>query len=358
VADVTEAVALDDAKVEEFLGKALTDLAGSTTIALCSIGDRLGLFKDLAANGSATSAELAKRTNTNERYVREWLGAMVTAGYLTHDAGTYSLPPEHALVLAQEGGPMFFGGSYEMVADLPLILNQLADSFRNGGGVPQSAYPPSIWSGMERFTAGWFDNLMVQLFIPSVPELEAALNKGADVADIGCGSGRAIIRLAEAYPNCRFVGYDNFPGQLERAKKAVADAGLTDRIRLELADASKPIPDSFDIISTFDVVHDAADPLGLMKSIRNALRPGGFYICLDINCSDKLEENVGPLGTLFYGFSVLYCMTTALAQGGEGMGTLGLHEKRIRELAAEAGFSSVELAPVENPFNNFWVLRP
>jgi SAM-dependent methyltransferase len=356
----TEAVALDESKVEEFLGKALTDLAGTTTVLLAAIGDRFGLFKDLAANGPATSVDLAGRTGINERYAREWLGGMYTAGYINYDpsSATFSLPPEHAPVLAQENGPMFFGGTYEMMAGIPAVLEQLTDAFVRGGGVPQSAYPDSTWSGMERFTGGWFDNLMVQEFIPAIPDVEAALKRGVDVADIGCGSGRALIRLAEAYPKCRFVGYDLFPGQLDRAKRAVAEAGLGDKIRLELGDASKPIPETYDVITTFDVVHDAADPLGLVKSIRAALNPGGYYLCLDINCSDRLEENAGPLGALFHGFSVLYCMTTSLAQGGEGMGTLGLHEKRVRELADEAGFSKVDRAPVENPFNNLWVLQP
>lgn len=355
---MTGTVAIDEAKVEEFLGKALTDLAGTTTIYLCSIGDRLGLFKDLAANGPATSAELSKRTKTNERYAREWLGAMVAAGYLTHDDGKFALPPEHALVLAQESSPMFFGGAYEMIADIPRVIDPLVDAFRKGGGVAQSQYPDSTWSGMERFTGSWFDSLMVQEFIPAVPDVENALKKGVHVADIGCGSGRALVRLAEAYPNCTYVGYDIFPGQLDRAKKAIVDAGLSDKVRLELADASKPIPEEFDVIATFDVIHDAADPVGLMKSIRAALKPDGYYLCLDINCSDKLEENVGPLGALLYGFSVMYCMTTSLAQGGEGMGTLGLHEPKMRELAKEAGFSDVGKAPVENPFNILWVLRP
>lgn len=353
-----EAPAIDEQKVEEFLGKALTDLAGSTTIVLCAIGDRLGLFKDLAANGPATSGELAKRTGINERYAREWLGGMASAGYLAHDGGTFTLPPEHALVLAEESSPMFFGGAYEMVADMPKIFEPLAEAFVKGGGVPQSAYPASTWSGMERFTGSWFDSLMVQEFIPAVPEVEDALKRGVTFADIGCGSGRALIRLAEAYPNCTFTGFDIFPGQLDRARENVAAAGLTDKVTLELADASKPIPGKFDVISTFDVIHDAADPVGVMKAVRAALNPDGFYLCLDINCSDKLEENAGPLGALMYGFSVLYCMTTSLAQGGEGMGTLGLHEPKMRELAAEAGFSSVEKAPVENPFNILWVLRP
>lgn len=355
---MTEVVAIDEEKVEEFLGKALTDLAGSTTIALCAIGDKLGLFKDLAANGPATSPDLAKRAGIKERYAREWLGGMASAGYLTHNDGTFTLPPEHALVLAEESSPMFFGGAYEMVADLPKVLEPLAKAFVNGGGVAQAEYPPTTWSGMERFTGSWFDSLMVQQFVPAVPPVEKALKKGVSFADVGCGSGRALIRLAEAYPNCTFTGFDIFPGQLDRAKANVAAAGLSDKISLELTDASKPLPGSYDVISTFDVIHDAADPVGVMKTVRAALNPDGFYLCLDINCSDKLDENAGPLGTLLYGFSVMYCMTTSLAQNGEGMGTLGLHEPRMRELAAEAGFSSVDKAPVENPFNILWVLRP
>jgi SAM-dependent methyltransferase len=357
---MTETVAFDEAKAGEFLGKALDDLAGTTTVLLCGIGDRLGLFKELDANGPATSEELSQRAGINERYSREWLGGMSAAGYLSYDpaTGRFTLPREHAAVLAQEGHAVFFGGLYEQMLGMPRVVDPLLEAFRNGGGVPQSAYGREHWSGLERGTAAWFDNLLVQVWMPAVPEVDAALRRGIDVADVGCGAGRALIRLAEAYPNSRYTGFDNFPGQVERARAAAEGAGLSDKIRFEVADVAQGLPESYDLITTFDVIHDSADPLGLLKAIHAALRPEGHYLCLDINCSDKLEENVGPLATMMFGASVFYCMTTSLAQGGAGLGTLGLHQKKMRELAAEAGFSSVDLADIDNPFNVLYVLRP
>lgn len=357
---MTETVAMDEAKAGEFLGKALDDLAGMTTVLLCGIGDRLGLFKELDANGPATSEELSQRAGINERYAREWLGGMSAAGYLSYNPATkrFTLPPEHAAVLAQEGHAVFFGGLYEQMLAMSRVIEPLLEAFRNGGGVPQSAYGPEQWSGLERGTAAWFDNLLVQVWIPAVPAVEAALQRGVDVADVGCGAGRAVIKLAEAYPNSRYTGYDNFPTQVERARAAAEAAGLADKVRFEVADVARGLPESYDLITTFDVIHDSADPLGLLTAIHKALRPDGYYLCLDINCSAKLEENVGPLATMMFGASVFYCMTTSLAQGGAGLGTLGLHQEKLRELAGEAGFSSVELAEIDNPFNVLYVLRP
>ncbi|HYZ92913.1 MAG TPA: methyltransferase domain-containing protein [Actinomycetota bacterium] len=357
---MTDTVAFDEAKAGEFLGKALDDLAGANTVLLCGVGDRLGLFKELDANGPATSEELSRRAGIDERYAREWLGGMSAAGYLSYDPANkrFTLPAEHAAVLAQEGHAVFFGGLYEQMLGMSQVVEPLLEAFRHGGGVPQSAYAPEHWSGLERGTAAWFDNSLVQTWIPAVPDVEAALQRGIDVADVGCGAGRALIRLAEAYPNSRYVGFDNFPGQVERAREAVEAAGLTDKIQFEVADAAQGLPDSYDLITTFDVIHDSADPLGLLTAIHEALRPDGHYLCLDINCSDKLEENAGPLATLMFGASVFYCMTTSLAQGGAGLGTLGLHQKKMRELATEAGFSSVDLAEIDNPFNVLYVLKP
>ena len=351
--------ALDEAKMGEFLGKALDDMAGAMTVFQCAIGDRLGLFKDMARNGPATSNELAERAGINERYAREWLGGMTSAGYFSYDpaSGRFTLPPEHAPVLADEPGPMFFGGFYEQITGMSRIIEPLLDAFREGGGVPQSAYGDELWSGLERGTASWFENLLVPAWIPAVPEVDSALKRGIDVADVGCGAGRAIIKLAEAYPNSRYTGYDNFPTQVDRAKAAAEAAGVTDRARFVVADVAQGLEETYDLITTFDVIHDSADPLGLLTAIHAALRPEGRYLCLDVNCSDKVEENVGPLATMMYGASVFYCMTTSLSQGGEGLGTLGLHEKKMRELAVAAGFSSVELAPIENPFNVLYVLK-
>ena len=355
----TTTTPVDEAKVEEFVGKMLTDMSGMTTSILASIGDRLGLFKDLAANGPATSAELAARTAIDERYAREWLGGMAASGYLEYDpaAGTFTLPPEHAPALADEGGAMFFGGGLQMMIGTLGVFDQVVDHFRTGGGVHQREYPDDMWTGLERFTIGWFNHHLVQEWVPVVPDLQAKLEAGADVADVGTGRGWAPIRLADAFPQSRYVGYDVFEPTVALATANAAEAGVGDRVRFEARDVSHGLPAQYDVITTFDVVHDAVDPRGLLRSIREALKPGGIYVCLDINCSDRLEENVGPLGAFFHGASVMYCMTTSLANDGEGLGTLGLHPHKLDELAAEAGFTDVWRAPLEDPFNNLYVLR-
>jgi SAM-dependent methyltransferase len=350
--------AIDSEKVQAFVGKVLNDSSATFATTLAAIGDRLGLFKTLAASGPATSTELATRAAIDERYAREWLGGMTNAGYLVHDpaTGRFTLPAEHAPALAEEGGPFFFGGPYEMLLALGTIYDPLTDAFRQGGGVPQASYDPRFFEGMERFTAGWFNNLLLQEWLPAMPDVRERLEAGTDLADIGCGRGRALVRLAGAFPKRRFVGYDIFEPNIEAAQSSAVCAGVTDRVRFEVRDAVTPLSSPVDIVTTFDVVHDAADPLGLLRSIRESLAPGGIYICLDMNCSDHLQENDGPIGALFHGISTLYCMTTSLAQGGAGLGTLGLHERRLREYASVAGFGSVRLA-FQDPFNKLYELR-
>ena len=351
--------ALDQAKMDTFVHKVLGDTSATMTTTLAVLGDRLGLFKDLAAHGPATSSELATRTGINERYAREWLGGMVSAGYLEYDPATrrFILPPEHAPALAQEASPVFFGGIYQELPALTGVLDQLTVAFRAGGGVPQSAYNDHLWDGMERFTIIWFENLLLQHWIPAMPDVQAKLERGALVADVGCGRGRALIKLAQAFPNSRYVGYDRFGPSIARATANAQAAGVAERVTFHQQDVSQGLPEPYDVITTFDVVHDAVDPVGLLRTIRQGLRADGAYVCLDVNCSDKLEENTGPLGALFHGFSVLYCMTTSLAGGGMGLGTLGFHEPKVRELCAEAGFSHVRRVPLDNPFNNLYEIR-
>ena len=190
-----------------------------------------------------------------------------------------------------------------------------------------------------------------------MPDVERKLGQGADVADVGCGRGRALTRLAQSFPMSRYVGYDAFAPSIERATTCAREAGVADRVCYEVRDAVSDLPGRFDVITTFDVIHDAADPVAVLRSIFRALKPDGIYVCLDVNCSDKLEENTGPLGSMFHGISILYCMTTSLAGGGAGLGTLGLHEHKLRELAAVVGFRDIRRVPIENPFNNLYELR-
>jgi 2-polyprenyl-3-methyl-5-hydroxy-6-metoxy-1,4-benzoquinol methylase len=350
---------IDYSKTEAFMGKAMTDAASTVATVMASIGDRLGLFKALD-QGPATSAELAERAHINERYAREWLSEMASANYLEYDpvSQCFTLPPEHSPVLAQEGGPFFLGGAYQLLMAEIGPYKQLVQAFQQGGGVPMEAYSPDLWEGQERFSDGFYEHLLVPIWLPAMPEIQAKLERGARVADVGCGHGKALIKLAQTYPKSRYVGYDVFAPSVAKATANARAAGVTDRVRFEHLDVSEALPEQYDVITTFDVVHDAVNPRGLLRAIREGLRSGGRYVCMEFNGSDKLEENIGLLGTLFYGISILYCMTTSLAHHGEGLGTLGLPETKLRALCTEAGFSSMRRVPIEVPFSILYEIKP
>jgi cyclopropane fatty-acyl-phospholipid synthase-like methyltransferase len=249
------------------------------------------------------------------------------------------------------------GGAMQSLLGSIGVHKEVIEAFRKGGGVPQSAYSAHMWEGLERFTGSWFENQLFPVWLPLMPDVKSKLEQGATLADVGCGRGRALIKLAKAFPKSRFIGFDIFEPTVGWALRNAAQEGVGDRISVHHLDVVEGLPEQYDIITTFDVVHDAANPQGLLDAIRRGLKPGGIYVCLDINCSDKLEENIGPLGSLFHGFSVLYCMTTSLAQGGVGLGTLGFHEPKVNEMCAQAGFSSVRRVPIDNPFNNLYEIR-
>ena len=354
----TQEQGIDEAKVEAFMGKVIGDFSGAMSTVLTAVGDKLGLFAELAENGPATSEELAERAGIDERYAREWLNGLAAAGYLERENGSFVLPPEHQPVFAQEGGPMFICGGFQEFYAVAAVLPKIVESFRNGGGVAQSDYPEDFWEGLRRFTAGWHENHLVQEWIPAVPDVQAKLNAGCRYADVGTGQGLAPIKLAQAFPKSTFVGYDAFEGSLAGARENAEQAGVSDRVSFELHDAAHGLPEQFDVISTFDVIHDAVDPVGLLKGIRSGLAEDGHYLLLDINCADDPADNEGPLAALFYGFSVTYCMTTSLANGGAGLGTCGLPPAKAKELCEEAGFSAVDQLPLENPFNILYDVRP
>jgi SAM-dependent methyltransferase len=237
-------------------------------------------------------------------------------------------------------------------------LERVVAAFRAGGGVPQAAYPDDAYVGMARFTAPWVDHGLLESWLPLLPGLRDRLETGISWADVGCGAGRAVIRLAQEFPNSAFAGFDVFPAQIERARAAARAAGIADRVRFEVADAAKGLPGRWDVISTLDVVHDAVDPAALLAGIRRSLADGGTYLMLEINCADDHADNHGPLATVMYGFSVLYCMTTSLAHGGAGLGTCGCPPAVVERLALRAGFHTVREVPIDNPINRLYELRP
>jgi SAM-dependent methyltransferase len=348
----------DAAAVEQFIGRGISDIAGTMTTIFCIVGDRLGLFRALD-EGPATAAELATRAGIDERYALEWLRGLASAEYLEESPdGRYVLPPAHAVVLAREGNPLFVGGAFQELGGMLPAVERIIEAFRAGGGVPQAAYPDDAYTGMARFTAAWFDHHRLGAWLPLLPELREQLERGIRWADVGCGAGRAVIRLAQEFPQSTFAGFDAFPAQVERARAAAEAAGVADRVSFEVADAAQGIPGRWDAISTFDVVHDAIDPDALVAGIRRSLTDDGTYLMLEINCADEHADYRGPLTTVLYGFSILYCMTTSLAHGGAALGTCGCPPAVVEKIGHGAGFGAVREVPIEDPFNRLYELRP
>ncbi len=349
---------LDWGKIKNFSKQVSSDIGAAMLGALSYIGDRLGIFSALADAGSVTSAGLAERTGLSERYLREWLSAMAAAGYVNYDpaAKTYAMPAEHAMVLARDDSPFFAGGFIEMIVPQMSIAPRVMQSFKNGRGVAQSEYPPETWEAMERSSASMYRHQLIRKWLPAMPQVIANLTEGGSSLDVGCGSGRAALAIAAAFPKARVFGFDAHPGSLERARANAMAAGLGDRISFDVVDCTKLPPAQFDFISTFDVVHDAIDPDALLKSILSALKPGGTYLMVEVNVSSNLEDNINPMGRLMYSMSTLYCMTVSLAHGGAGIGAC-MGEAKARELVAAAGFKHFRRLPIEDLFSALYEIQ-
>jgi 2-polyprenyl-3-methyl-5-hydroxy-6-metoxy-1,4-benzoquinol methylase len=320
------------------------------------IGDQLGIFKTLAASGPVTVDQLAAKTGLQERYLREWSAAMAASGYIDFDAAarTFDLPPAKAAVLADDDSPVFVGGFAQMLPDHYKVIPGVMRAFRDGGGVPYSDYTNDTFEGTERFFRPGYINFLVSQWIPAIgigPKLE----QGAKVADVGCGRGQAICTMAQAYPNSEFYGFDNHAPGIAAAKGNAQKAGVSANTAFEVR-ASTELPQTadFDMISTLDALHDMVDPHGAARSIYGALKPGGVWFIIEPNVSDQLEENLNPVGRVFYSVSMLQCMTASLAHGGAGYGAC-MGPSKIRTVAEEAGFKRFERLPIENPFNQYFL---
>jgi 2-polyprenyl-3-methyl-5-hydroxy-6-metoxy-1,4-benzoquinol methylase len=351
-------VAVDEARVEEFVGRAVGDISGALVTAFCALGDRLGLFKALAGAPS-TSQELAADTGLQERYVREWADGLVSAGYLTRDpaTGRFELPPEHAPVLADEGDLTFLGGLYQVVREMIGTIDALERSFREGGGIGLEQYRDEFWTGLERLTGPTFDRQLVQEWVPATAGLEGRLRAGARLADVGTGTGIAPIRIAHAFPGVVATGFDIHAPNLERARVNARDAGVADRVRFEQADGVKGIPGRYDVITMFAIVHDTNDPLALLRNAREALEDDGVLLIDELNSREAPEEHPAPMGPIIYGFSLFHCTPQALARGEVALGAAGLPESRLRTLCEQAGFSSVTRV-WEGPLDAVYTVRP
>lgn len=342
---------IDEARLNAF-GESLVNDVGSMLLGnLAYIGDQLGLFKHLSGKGSMTPDQLADAASCNRRYIREWMSAMAAAGWLEYDAGngSFTLPPEHAVLLTDESHPMYMGGALESIIPMASAAPRILQCFREGGGISMSHHHPDMPRVIDRFTAPLLTNFLTKVWIGELmPEVHGRLTTGADAADVGCGSGRALIEMARAYPKSRFTGYEPNSPSAFRALSAAKEEGLIDRINIHNARSDVMADASYDFVTTFDVVHDSVDPQGLIRDIRRALRPGGTYLMQEINTSGALEKNLHPLGKFFYSVSTMYCMTVSLAHGGAGLGTC-MGEEKPRQMCENAGFSSFEKLPFEHP---------
>jgi len=346
----------DPAKAEAFAGLLMPILAGGVQSQLIDLGDRTGLFA-AAAQGPATSDELADRADLVERYVREWLGAMVTARIMDYDpaAGTYTLPQEHAAFLV---------GSASMtpIATANTVLARhvpdLARVFAEGGGIPYADYAPDFTDVMDGMSRGGYDQFLLSQYLPMAPGLADRLAAGARAADVACGSGHALVVLAQAFPQSVFTGYDSDEHAIGRARKEAADQGLTN-LTFELADIGQlDVSRPFDAIFMFDALHDQVDPSGVLDRIRASLAPDGVFLLREPHAADRLEDNLGnPMASVMYSVSVMHCMTVSLAHAGAGIG-LAFGEGHARRLLAEAGFADPQLHPAPGqPFDVVYVTR-
>src|SRR5215469_5581032 len=343
----------------QFAFKVVADLAAALNTPLIYIGEKLGIFKAMADGKPVNSEELAQKTGLTERYIREWMKAMIAAEYLTYDpdTGRAKLSPEHALVLAQDGSPVFLMGLAQMIPDHYTIIPKIMDAFRKGGGVAYSEYTHDTFEGTERLFETGYNNFLAKSWIPTMPDVHAKLEKGAKVADVGCGRGKALLNLAKAYPNSNYVGYDNYGPNMAYGNALAAKDGVSDRLRFEERSANLlPQSGDFDLIMTCDCLHDMVSPETCARSIYGALKPDGTWFCIEPNMRDKVEDNIGALGKLFYSVSTLQCMTCSLAYGGAGYGA-GMGEGNVRRVAQLAGFTQFQKLGIENPFNQFFEIK-
>jgi 2-polyprenyl-3-methyl-5-hydroxy-6-metoxy-1,4-benzoquinol methylase len=349
---------MDQQKIEALAFRVVGDMAASFSMALGHIGDRLGLFKTLAGAGPVTSEQLASKTGLNERYVREWLKAMVAAEYVDFDpdTGRFLMTAEQEYVLANDESPLSAGGPLQFTTPTVLNTPRILEAFRTGGGVPYAEMGEDVAEGISRFFGPGYTNFLVSHWLAAVPGLTERLAKGIHVADVGCGWGISTVTMAAAFPRSRFLGIDADPGSIDRARRLGAERHVRN-VHWAAAPAHllPPTPRQ-DLICTFDCIHDMVDPRATLRAVHEALADDGVYVWSEPNASDNPLENRNPVGKAFACVSPLHCMTVSLAHHGEGLGTV-LGERGVRELAREAGFSTIEKLPIDNPFNQFFALR-
>ncbi len=352
------ATEIDPEKLEAFMGQAVTDMGAVISAPLFVIGERMGLYKAMAGAGPLSSAEVAERAGVAERSVREWLRNQAAGGYVTYDAegDTYELPPEQAMALADEESPFYLLGAYELIASLYADEDKIASAFKTGGGMGWHEHDHRLFEGTERFFRPGYKGHLVAEWIPALEGVEDKLKEGAKVADIGCGHGASTILMAEAFPASEFHGFDYHPASIERAREAAAEAGV-DNVDFEVATAKDYPGTGYDLVAVFDCLHDMGDPVGASMHIHDTLAPDGTWLIVEPFAGDRVEDNLNPVGRVFYGASTMICTPASLDQEvGLALGAQA-GEKRLAEVIMSGGFTDVRRA-TETPFNLILEARP
>jgi 2-polyprenyl-3-methyl-5-hydroxy-6-metoxy-1,4-benzoquinol methylase len=350
---------VDEAKLEQFMGQAVTDMGAAMNGALVLIGGELGLWKAMAGAGPLSSEEIAGRSGVAERYVREWASAQAASGYLEYDADAdaFTLPPEQAMAFADENSPVYVLGGYHVVSSVWKDRERLAERYRTGAGFGWHEHDPELFSGTEAFFRPGYQAHLTAEWLPALEDVEEKLRSGAKVADIGCGHGASTVIMAKAYPDSEFHGFDYHDGSIARAKEMAQAEGVSDNAAFDVATAKDYPGDGYDLVCFFDCLHDMGDPVGAMKHVRETISEDGSVMLVEPFAADTLSENLNPVGRVYYAASTLVCTPSSLDQEvGLGLGAQA-GEGRLRQVAEEAGFTRFRRA-TETPFNLVLEARP
>jgi SAM-dependent methyltransferase len=348
---------INEDRMNQFLGKVVGDFGASLSSSLAYIGQKLGLYRALAANEPLTPAELAEKTDTTERYVREWLVNQAAGGYVEYDPAShrYTLNAEQAAALTDEQSPFYVGGGFFVVKAMTQAVERIENHFRNGGGMLWGEHHPDLFIGTERFFRPGYTAHLISSWIPSLDGVEEKLKAGAKVADVGCGHGASTIIMAKAYTNSQFWAFDNHEASIDYARRAAQDAGVGDRMHFEVANAQSIPDNSYDLVAFFDCLHDMGDPVGACRRAAEVLAPDGTALIVEPMAGNHVQDNFNPIGRTFAGASTLCCTSNSLALNGPGLGAVA-SEDAIRDVVLAGGFKQFRRA-TETPFNRIFEAR-
>ena len=351
--------ALDAERLQQFVFRAVEEVGATLNAALVVMGDKLGLYRALAGAGGLTSAELARKTGLSERYVREWLNAQAAGGYVEYDppSATYTLPPEQSVALTDQSSPAYLPGFFQIALGSVIDSPRIAAAARSGEGMGWHEHNHDVFEGCERFFRPGYNASLVPAWLPALDGVVEKLQRGAKVADLGCGHGSSTILMAQAFPNSRFVGSDYHEGSIETARERAHEAGVSDRVSFHTAAASSAQGEGYDLVTMFDCLHDMGDPVGAARHVHGMLAPDGTWMIVEPMAGDRVEDNLNPVGRAFYGFSTFLCTPASLSQEvGLALGAQA-GEAKIAEVVRAGGFTNFRRA-AETPFNLVFEAQP